>query len=586
MRADEQPVRRLAELAASEAGYRALLEDVPVGIGLSTPEGLGLAANTAMCKITGYSVEEFQRIRVVETYHRPADRAELLQRFRRDGFVRSFETQLKRRDGSLYWASLTITPFSLGGEPVFLTVAEDITERVRADEQIRYQAALLANVSDAVIATDMDFCVTSWNQAAEEIYGWQADEALGKPLGALVQAEYPSTSREKVIAEFVEKGKWQGQTIHHHKDGTAIHILGSVSAFEDGAGNRVGAVSVNRDVSERVRAEEEIRQRTEDLALINALNDAGNRGLSLQEIVQLLVQETRRIFDCHGATVYLLSQDGQHLVMQSLTLPAAVTERIERLIGRAIPPIQIPLGEDSLYATLLQAGQPTLVNDAKDIQQFMVEFTKIPQLPNALRPALRLLVPRICQVVGIDSFMNVPLVSEGQVVGMVDISRREPFTEADLKRFATIARQLTAIIQRKRAEEALQEYSERLEEKVEERTRELRRNARAVGPPGKAGRCWANWPAGWATSCAIPLGAIRNAAYFLDMVLQDPEPDVAEMLQILEQEVGTCNRIITSLLDFARPRLPALRAVDLGQLVQKSPEPPVHPGTGGGRDPL
>lgn len=250
-------------------------------------------------------------------------------------------------------------------------------------------------------------------------------------------------------------------------------------------------------------------------------------------------------------------------------MPAAVTKRIERLIGRSIPPIQIPLGEDSLYATLLQAGQPTLVNDSKRIQQFMVEFTKTSHLPNALRPVLRQLVPRICKVVGIGSFMNVPLVSEGQVVGMVDISRQELFTEADLKRFATIARQLTAIIQRKRAEEALQEYSERLEERVEARTRELREAQERLIRQEKLA-VLGQLAGGVGHELRNPLGAIRNAAYFLGMVLQDPEPDVAETLQILEEAVGTCNRIITSRLDFARPRLPALRVVDVVQIVQKA----------------
>ncbi len=65
-----------------------------------------------------------------------------------------------------------------------------------------------------------------------------------------------------------------------------------------------------------------------------------------------------------------------------------------------------------------------------------------------------------------------------------------------------------------------------------------------------------------------PLGAIKNAAYFLNMVLEKPEPEVKESLKILEKEVATSERIISSLLDLSRPRSPIRRKVDINDLVQ------------------
>jgi len=67
-----------------------------------------------------------------------------------------------------------------------------------------------------------------------------------------------------------------------------------------------------------------------------------------------------------------------------------------------------------------------------------------------------------------------------------------------------------------------------------------------------------------------PLGAIKNAAYFLNMALEEPEPEVKETLEILEKEVATCERIISSLLDFARARPPTRRKVDINELVQEA----------------
>ena len=122
--------------------------------------------------------------------------------------------------------------------------------------------------------------------------------------------------------------------------------------------------------------------------------------------------------------------------------------------------------------------------------------------------------------------------------------------------------------ERKRAEETLKEYSERLEEMVGKRTKELRdaqeqlvRSERLAALGELAG--------GVGHELRNPLGAIKNAAYFLNMALEKPEPEVKETLGILEKEVGTSEWIISSLLDFARPRPPTRREVDVNSVLQQ-----------------
>ncbi|MEE9403007.1 MAG: ATP-binding protein, partial [Desulfobacteria bacterium] len=123
------------------------------------------------------------------------------------------------------------------------------------------------------------------------------------------------------------------------------------------------------------------------------------------------------------------------------------------------------------------------------------------------------------------------------------------------------------IIQRKRAEEKLKEYSEKLEQMVEERTKEVKdaqeqlvRRERLAVLGQLAG--------GVGHEMRNPLGAIRNAAYFLNMALKDPEQGVKDAVGILEREVLTSERIISSLLDFARPE-PATRInVDINDVVR------------------
>ncbi|MBC8228456.1 PAS domain S-box protein, partial [bacterium] len=150
--------------------------------------------------------------------------------------------------------------FTLGMINFFEEIGDSIgiaLVRNRTEEQLRYQANLLENVSDAIISTDMDFVIQSWNEAAEKMYGWKAPEVIGKPLGELVKSEYPNDTWEIIIQKFIESGYWQGESIHHRKDGTPITILGSVSMLKDNNGNPVGAVSVNRDITDRKQAEKE-----------------------------------------------------------------------------------------------------------------------------------------------------------------------------------------------------------------------------------------------------------------------------------------------------------------------------------------
>jgi PAS domain S-box-containing protein len=127
----------------------------------------------------------------------------------------------------------------------------------------------------------------------------------------------------------------------------------------------------------------------------------------------------------------------------------------------------------------------------------------------------------------------------------------------------------TDITERKAAEEALKEYSDRLEEMVEERTQELRDAQEQLVRREKLA-VLGQLAGGVGHELRNPLGAISNAAYFLNMVLEEPEPDVKETLDILEKEVKTSERIISSLLDFARAKPPTRRKVDINEVVQEA----------------
>jgi signal transduction histidine kinase len=132
-----------------------------------------------------------------------------------------------------------------------------------------------------------------------------------------------------------------------------------------------------------------------------------------------------------------------------------------------------------------------------------------------------------------------------------------------------LARSMRYAIGRKQAEEALRQYSERLEEMVEERTKELRDTQEDLVRQEKLATL-GKLSGGVGHELRNPLGAIKNAAYFLNMAIEEPDPEIKETLEILEKEIASSERIINSLLNFARPKSPTLQNVDINDITQEA----------------
>lgn len=133
-------------LEESNLHNRLLFEQAPVGIGISNFEGRVISSNGYMRRLTGYSDEELMKINLKDTYKNLEDRTRLFKRLKKEKEVNDFEVELKRKDGTTYWVSLTITPFPLKGQDLLLTVAKDITacknaqiELAKSETELRVQ---------------------------------------------------------------------------------------------------------------------------------------------------------------------------------------------------------------------------------------------------------------------------------------------------------------------------------------------------------------------------------------------------------------------------------------------------------------
>jgi GAF domain-containing protein/DNA-binding NarL/FixJ family response regulator len=191
----------------------------------------------------------------------------------------------------------------------------------------------------------------------------------------------------------------------------------------------------------------ELRQRVEDLALINALNAAINRGDDLQKIIALMADELHRIFHCIGTMTAFLNPDKQSLHIAHIEFPVPLASQIEKLAGASLLslPLKIPISGVGQFAQVLRAGQPEAINDAETIKAVMAEYTE-----NKL---LKSLVAPVYKTLGIGSMLLIPLISGTEIYGLLEMARTEATSAAELARVQSIAGQLTSAIGRRRAEE-------------------------------------------------------------------------------------------------------------------------------------
>jgi PAS domain S-box-containing protein len=162
----------------------------------------------------------------------------------------------------------------------FVGSSMDITERKRAEEALREQASLLNLTHDSIFVRDMHFVITYWNHAAEELYGWTAEKAVGKVSHQLLRTVFP-VPRDEILEELLRTGRWEGELVRTKADGTRVIVASRWSLQRDRRHQPLAILETNNDVTERKRAAEALRQAQADLAHIARVTTMGELTASL-----------------------------------------------------------------------------------------------------------------------------------------------------------------------------------------------------------------------------------------------------------------------------------------------------------------
>jgi len=366
--------RRRAEavLAETERRYRALVEQTPGVTYLDAPESTPrwLYVSPQVTELTGYTPEDWASDDDVwsKMLH-PEDRDRVLaedERTNRSGDPWALDYRIITKDGRLAWIHDAATPIlDEQGRPAFwqgnLT---DITPRKAIEGELAFQASILDNVNDAVIATDPDLCLTSWNRAAEDTYGWPAKEVLGRRMHDVLQSELVDADLTEDMLNLAETGQWRGELIQYHRNGKPLYIEVKGMPLQDERGVIQGYVTVNRDVTERRRAEELARA----AAAAEASADHANRAKS--EFLSRMSHELRTPLNAIlGFTQLLTMEDLTDDQRQSLEHIMRGGQHLLTLIDDVLDISRVEI--DQLGLSPEPVHLQTVVSEALDLVGFL-----------------------------------------------------------------------------------------------------------------------------------------------------------------------------------------------------------------------
>jgi PAS domain S-box-containing protein len=222
-----------------------------------------------------------------------------------------------------------------------LETNNDITEKKGAEEALRRQANLLEQAHDAILVWGLPGTIVYWNHGAEQLYGFSREEAIGRLSHDLLQTEHPVTTKQFEL--LIERhGTWTGQLTHTRRDGRKIAVESRQVLVHEAEGRRL-VLETNRDISERMRAEEALRQAQADLAHVSRVNTLGELTASLaHEVNQPIAAAVTNANTClrwltrEHPDVEEARQAASRIVKDA-TRAAEIISRIRALFKKAAP---------------------------------------------------------------------------------------------------------------------------------------------------------------------------------------------------------------------------------------------------------
>jgi PAS domain S-box-containing protein len=360
----------------------------------------------------------------------------------------------------------------------------DITERVLYQEETlslyreviqtkEYLESIIDNSADAIVTTDLEGTITSWNQGAEKIFGFDEAEATGKFLPFVPDFLF---EKEKENLEKIKKGEVLKdiETLRRKKDGTIIEVSLTLSPIKDPAGEVIGISGISRDISEKKRVEKELILRNQELSRLFFISSAMRGTLELDKLLRMVliavtmsdglgfnrailffVDEVKGVVKGAMGVGPTSPEDAwrvwDELSLQKKTLDDIMQEVMsapmqkDSFLDKLSLGIEIPLEDDTVLTRTVKEKRSFNVHNVKDL---------------AFADAILL------QQLGTEAYAAVPLISRDKVIGVLWVDNyfnRKKISDEDMKFLAGFSNHVASAIENARLFQQVKMAEQQLE---------------------------------------------------------------------------------------------------------------------------
>lgn len=307
------------------------------------------------------------------------------------------------------------------------------------DVERAWLAAIVESSEDAIVSKTLEGTVTSFNAAAERLYGYTAEEAIGQHISFIV----PEELRESLagIHEQLARGEKVRdlETVRLRKDGARVEVAVSISPVRDASGRIVGAANIARDITVRRRAQTELARRVQQAALGAEVGAALAEGsVPLPRVLQRCVEAVVTFLDAAFARVWTIARDSDVLELQA---SAGMYRHLDGPHGR------VPIGKFKIG---------------------LIAAERKPHLTNSVAGDPRVGDQEWARREGMKAFAGYPLLVDDRLVGVLAMFARKELPDDTLEALASVANIIAQGIERRRAEERLAELLREREQTIEE----------------------------------------------------------------------------------------------------------------------
>ena len=532
--------RRLAEqgLLESETSYRGLFNSVTEGIFIQNHQGRFLDVNPGALRMYDYP-REFFIGKLAANLGTPGknDMVNFDRAFQKalGGEPQQLEFWGLRSNGETFPQELLLSKGVYFGQEIVIALAHDITERKQVEETLRQSEAkyrnLFNNSEVGMFRTGLDGSeILEFNKKYLEILGYTSDEVKGQPS---VNVWADKHERERMVRLVKEHGHLTDfEVVVLTKQGEPKTCLASYHLYPD-LGILEGSI-------------QDITERSQTQTLQKAVYQIASAAETTRSLDELYPQIHRIISSVMPAENFYITlfDEAENL----LRFPYFKDAADEPLVAGLQP-------GKGLTAYVLRTGKSLLCTQAVHDELERQGEVKLLGVASAI-------------------WLGVPLTVEGKTIGVMVVQHyTDPnaYGEREQHMLEYVSTQVAIAIDRKRAEQKVKEYSERLEEMVEERTCELRKAQEKLLLQEKLA-VLGQLAGGVGHELRNPLGVINTSIYYLKMVQPDASEKVRQHLAMIEHEVQNADKIISDLLDFARVISSDRQLVSVSELVKHTLE--------------